>query len=156
VTHAAPARRAAVLLLLPLLAACGGTATGGSAASTSGQAQPTRTATSTPLAGGTSTPASTPTRSTPTPTGCVTELQITVKGTRVTPAPGTTAVDAGCEVRLTVTSDRPNELHVHVADLEKAITPGTPLTVAFTPEQAGVYEIELHDPELLLVKLAVR
>ncbi len=148
--HAAGARGAAALALLPLLAACGG------AASTSAQAQPTRPATGTPSGSVTSAPADTPTPSTATPTGCATELQITVKGTRVTPAPGTTEVAAGCAVRLTVTADRPNELHVHVADVVEPLAPGRPLTVTFTAGQPGVYEVELHDPELLLVKLAVR
>jgi hypothetical protein len=65
-------------------------------------------------------------------------------------------VRAECVVRLTVTADRTSEVHVHVVDLEKPITAGTPLTIRFTPTQQGVYEVELHDPDLLLVKLAVR
>ena len=87
---------------------------------------------------------------------CGTSLRITVKGSTVTPPPGTTDVQAGCRVDLTVTADRTSEVHVHVVDLEKPITAGQPLQISFTPSQQGVYEVELHDPDLLLVKLAVR
>jgi hypothetical protein len=83
-------------------------------------------------------------------------MQITVKGSTVTPPPGTTNVAAGCQVQLTITADRTSEVHVHVLDIEKPITAGQPLQITFTPRQPGVYEVELHDPDLLLVKLAVR
>jgi plastocyanin len=125
--------------LLPLLAACGGTASSSSASA----------AGSSSASGPASSPAS-------TASGCGTSLQITVKGSTVTPAPGTTDVKAGCQVDLTITADRTSEVHVHVVDLEKPITAGQPLHVTFTPTQTGVYEVELHDPDLLLVKLAVR
>ena len=139
------ALRPALALALLSLAACGGTAPAGSAgpAATSATSSP---ATSSPAA---STPAS-------TTSGCGTALQITVKGSTVTPAPGTTDVKAGCEVDLTITADRSNEVHVHVVELEKPIAAGQPLRISFTPTQPGVYEVELHEPELLLVKLAVR
>jgi hypothetical protein len=90
------------------------------------------------------------------PSGCEVSQQITVTGSKVSPPPSTVDVKAGCEVRLTVTADRTSEVHVHVVDLEKPITAGQPLVIAFTPSQQGVYEVELHDPDLLLVKLAVR
>jgi hypothetical protein len=89
-------------------------------------------------------------------TGCVVARTITVRGSDVTPPPSTVDVTAGCVVRLTVTADRSSQVHVHVVDLEKPITAGTPVTVELTPTQQGVYEVELHDPDLLLVKLAVR
>ena len=88
--------------------------------------------------------------------GCGVAQSITVTGSTVTPPPSTLDVKAGCEVRLTVTADRTSQVHVHVVDIEKPITAGTPTTIDFTPTQQGVYEVELHDPDLLLVKLAVR
>ncbi len=157
--HAAPARRAAVALaLLPVLAACGGTATPAATTTASppaSTASPPAGATTTPSA----TPSTTPSASTSPDAGttqCRTTLQITVRGTTVTPAPATADVTAGCAVVLTITSDRSSEVHVHVAELEEPITAGRPLRLEFTPEQPGVYEVELHEPELLLVKLAVR
>jgi hypothetical protein len=147
------AARVPAVALLGVLAACGGSAatgTAGTASTTPG----TATVTASPGAtGGGSLPASAGTGSA---SGCGTGLQITVKGSTVTPPPGTTDVKAGCQVDLTITADRTSEVHVHVVDLEKPITAGQPLHITFTPAQQGVYEVELHDPDLLLAKLAVR
>jgi plastocyanin len=96
------------------------------------------------------------TTSSTAPSGCGVARQISVTGSKVDPPPSTLDVKAGCEVTLTVTADRTSVVHVHVVDLEKPITAGQPVTIAFTPTQQGVYEVELHDPDLLLVKLAVR
>ena len=89
-------------------------------------------------------------------TGCGVGQKITVTGTKVSPPPSTLDVKAGCEVTLILTADRTSEIHVHVVELEKPITAGQPTTIVFTPTRQGVYEVELHDPDLLLVKLAVR
>ncbi len=134
--------RALAVVLLGVLAACGGSASTGTTGATAGTAT------------GTAAPGSPP--SSPAAADCGTSLRITVKGSTVTPPPGTTDVQAGCRVDLTVTADRTSEVHVHVVDLEKPITAGQPLQISFTPSQQGVYEVELHDPDLLLVKLAVR
>ena len=88
--------------------------------------------------------------------GCGVGQKITVTGSKVSPPPSTLDVKAGCEVTLIVTADRTSEIHVHVVELEKPITAGQPTTIVFTPTKQGVYEVELHDPDLLLVKLAVR
>lgn len=99
---------------------------------------------------------SSPSASSETTSGCGVAEKITVTGSKVSPPPSTLDVKAGCQVKLTVTADRTSEVHVHVVDLEKPITAGQPVTIDFTPTQQGVYEVELHDPDLLLVKLAVR
>ncbi len=59
---------------------------------------------------------------------------------------------------LTLTTDRSGELHVHAADpeLEVEIQPGTETYTFTTPSQPGVYEVELHDPDLLLFEIKVR
>jgi plastocyanin len=106
--------------------------------------------------GGAASSASAVPASSASPGGCQVARQITVTGSKVSPPPSTLDVKAGCEVKLTVTADRTSEVHVHVVDLEKPITAGQPVTIDFTPTQQGVYEVELHDPDLLLVKLAVR
>jgi hypothetical protein len=146
------AARLPAVALLGVLAACGGTAATGTA-STTGTTTGTATATASPGTGGDGPATSSGTGSA---SGCGTGLQITVKGSTVTPPPGTTDVKAGCQVDLTITADRTSEVHVHVVDLEKPITAGQPLRISFTPRQQGIYEVELHDPDLLLAKLAVR
>jgi hypothetical protein len=47
-------------------------------------------------------------------------------------------------------------VHVHGAEIEKDTRPGIPLTMNFTVKDPGVYAVELHEPELLLVQLVVR
>ena len=146
------AARLPAVALLGVLAACGGTAATGTA-STTGTTTGTSTTTASPGTGGDSPATSSGAGSA---SGCGTGLQITVKGSTVTPPPGTTDVKAGCQVDLTITADRTSEVHVHVVDLEKPVTAGQPLRISFTPTQQGIYEVELHDPDLLLAKLAVR
>jgi plastocyanin len=142
------ASRAAVLALAALpLVACGGTTSTAASPATSPVTSP---ATSPATSPGTSSATS----GQPSPAG--TNLSITVRGSSVTPPPASVDVPAGTPVRLTITADRSSEVHVHVVDLEKPINAGVPLTIEFTPTQQGVYEVELHDPDLLLVKLAVR
>jgi hypothetical protein len=152
------AARALAVVLLGVLAACGGsgatgtTGTGTSGTGTSGTAT-AGSSTSSPATNGGAATASTGTGTAP---DCGTTVRITIKGSSVTPPPGTTDVQAGCQVHLTITADRTSEVHVHVVELEKPITAGQPLQISFTPTQQGVYVVELHDPDLLLVKLAVR
>ena len=85
-----------------------------------------------------------------------TVITISVKGRTVTPAPGRRTVSVGDRVQLVVTTDTANTLHVHGVEIEKDTTPGVPLTVNFTVKDPGVYSVELHKPELLLVQLVVR
>jgi hypothetical protein len=148
--------RVLAIALLGVLAACGGTAQTGATGSTSGTTAGTTTGSTSGT--GSATVGASPglTAGAASPSGCGTALEITVKASTVTPPPGTTDVKAGCEVDLTITADRTSMVHVHVVDLEKPITAGQPLRISFTPAQQGVYEVELHDPDLLLVKLAVR
>lgn len=71
-------------------------------------------------------------------------------------APGRVEVRTGESVRLTVTSDVDEELHVHGVDLEEALPAGTPTTVEFRPDESGQFEVELHESGLLLFQLLVR
>jgi hypothetical protein len=83
-------------------------------------------------------------------------LDIRVTGTRVTPAPSRVEVSAGEPIRVTVTSDVDNELHIHGVNVERTLSAGRPVTVEFVARNAGTYEVELHDPALLLFKYNVR
>jgi plastocyanin len=85
-----------------------------------------------------------------------TVLKISVQGRTVTPTPGRKTVAVGDRVQLIVTTNTANQLHVHGPEIEKDTKPGVPLTVSFTVTDPGVYAIELHRPELLLVQLVVR
>jgi plastocyanin len=91
-----------------------------------------------------------------TPPAGGTVFQISVAGNRVAPKPGRHTVKAGQPVRLILTTDKANVVHVHGADVEREVEPGAPLTLDFTVDQPGVYPVELHEPELLLMQIVVR
>jgi len=55
-----------------------------------------------------------------------------------------------------VTSDHDNTLHAHGFDIEKNVRAGQRAEATVKGAQPGVYEFELHDPELRLFQLAVR
>jgi hypothetical protein len=83
-------------------------------------------------------------------------VDIRVTGNRVEPPASRVEVNAGEPLRLTVTSDVDNELHIHGVNITRTVRAGQPLTVEFVTQQAGTYEVELHNPELLLLKYVAR
>jgi heme/copper-type cytochrome/quinol oxidase subunit 2 len=89
-----------------------------------------------------------------TPVGAT--LTITVAGRTVTPTPGRVEVRQGERVRLLVTADHADTLHVHGVDVTADLTAGVQTTVVFTAGDPGVHEVETHDSELVLTQLAVR
>jgi FtsP/CotA-like multicopper oxidase with cupredoxin domain len=50
----------------------------------------------------------------------------------------------GQTVRLTVSSDAADEVHVHGFDIEKPVGPGEPARFVFAADIQGRYEVELH------------
>jgi hypothetical protein len=84
------------------------------------------------------------------------ETVITIARGRVSPPPGWLEVSRGRQVVITVTSDVPDELHVHGYDLTAGLRPGVPATVRFTADLTGVFQVETHSTKLVLTQLAVR
>ena len=66
------------------------------------------------------------------------------------------AVPVGKNVTLSVTSDVPDEVHVHGYDLVAALAPGTPAEITFDATVPGVFEVELHDAGTVLLTLQVQ
>ncbi|MFH8883019.1 hypothetical protein [Streptomyces californicus] len=85
-----------------------------------------------------------------------TVLEITVSGGRVSPAPGRTEVEKGGTVQLRVRSDRADELHVHGYDKKAQLLAGRTVTLTFTADRNGLFEVETHGSGLLLTQLVVR
>jgi plastocyanin len=77
-------------------------------------------------------------------------------GKQVTPKPALVNIAVGESLTVTVTSDHNDTLHAHGFDIEKNIKPGLPVTVTIKGARPGVYEFELHHPELRLFQVAVR
>ena len=83
-------------------------------------------------------------------------LEITVKGSTVTPPPAQVDLAVGATLTLTVTSDHDDELHAHGFEVEQNIKSGVPTTITLTGKDPGVFEVELHEPALTLLTVAVR
>lgn len=86
----------------------------------------------------------------------VNEITVTITGTTVAPAPDRIDVAKGQTVRLTVTSDTYDILHVHGYDKAAELTPGVPAVVQFVADQDGLFEVEVHSSHLQLCQLEVR
>ncbi|MFC7306901.1 hypothetical protein ACFQVC_22050 [Streptomyces monticola] len=83
-------------------------------------------------------------------------VTVTVTDGRVQPPPGRVELDQGDRVRLKVTSDRTDTLHVHGYDKEAALRAGEPGTLTFTADRTGLFEVETHGSGLVLTQLVVR
>ncbi|MET8308463.1 hypothetical protein [Micromonospora sp. NPDC005173] len=84
------------------------------------------------------------------------QITVTIAKRRVTPPTGRITVDKGQLVRITVTSDVSDELHVHGYELGARLPAGTPASVEFRAEKTGLFEVETHETELVLFQLVVR
>jgi predicted RNA-binding protein with TRAM domain len=93
-----------------------------------------------------------PPPTTPTPEGL--ELEVEVEDGDVR-GPGTATVSLGDEVVLVVEADVSDEVHVHGYDLMDDVAPDEPARITFDADTAGIFEIELEEAGLLLVRLKV-
>jgi hypothetical protein len=53
-------------------------------------------------------------------------------------------VTKGSAVRIVVSANKPNTIHLHGYDIEKEATPNKPARFAFTADIEGVFEMESH------------
>ena len=83
------------------------------------------------------------------------QITIRVRDGRIDPPPGRVDVHQGQRVRLTVTSDRADEVHVHLYDLKRAVPAGGTATIEFTATIAGLAEVELEQANKQLVQLVI-
>ena len=82
-------------------------------------------------------------------------VQVTVAGTDVQTAERRVKVPLDGKVRLEVTADRTDEVHLHGYDRKVDIEPGKPAVLEFTADVPGVFEVELEEAGLKLVELQV-
>lgn len=120
-----------------------------SAAPTS--AAPSSTATTAP----TPTAATSPSAAASTP-AVDQQITVTITKRKVNPPTGRVTVGKGELVRITVTSDVPDELHVHGYDLGARLPAGAPGSVEFRADKTGLFEVETHETGLVLFQLVVR
>lgn len=136
---------------LALTACSGGTPSPTTPSSSSSSA-----ITSTPSTTSTSAPAHSSTTSSTSPTSSGRTIAITVSGRTVTPAPAQVDLPVGQTLTLVVTSEHDDELHAHGFDVEVPLKAGVPSSVTLTGKEAGVFEVETHEPALTLLTVAVR
>ena len=102
----------------------------------------------------TAAPSATPSASPTAP--AAQQLSITVADGKVTGDTGTVSVTRGRPVRLTVTSDVADEVHVHGADVSKDVEAGGTVVMEFVQDAPGRFEVELEGRKLVLARLQVR
>jgi hypothetical protein len=85
-----------------------------------------------------------------------TEIVVEVSDGKVSPPTHRVKIAKGTAVRLLVTSDVDEELHVHGYDILQELPAGQQATLDFTADQAGVFEVESEKNGLQLVQLEVR
>lgn len=84
------------------------------------------------------------------------EVSVAVRDGKVRPATRRVEVEKDTRVRLLVTSDVDDEVHVHGYDIEETLEAGRTTTIEFVVDQSGVFEVETHETELALLQVAVR
>jgi plastocyanin len=112
-------------------------------------------ATDTPTTTAPSAPPDTPDTSA-TPPATVREIEVVVVDGTVDTAEDSVDVAVGETVRVTVTSDVDDEVHVHGVEQTAELSAGSPTTLEFSLAEPGVYEVETHESGLLLFQLIVR
>lgn len=92
----------------------------------------------------------------PSPSPSVVEATVSVRDGTVTPKPHRVTVPLGEPVRLLVTSDVDDTLHVHGFEVEEPLEAGRATTVDLVADQPGVFAVETHETGLELLQLEVR
>jgi hypothetical protein len=73
--------------------------------------------------------------------------RIRIEGGQVAGGPADIKVTKGDEVRIVVSADTPDDIHLHGYDIEKPAEPGRPARFRFTADVEGIFELESHVAE---------
>ena len=123
-----------LVLALPLAGCAGKPADSATAGSTSGSVSSSASATK---------------------SGAQQRIEVTFAHGQASGNTGRVQVAKGTSVSLVVTSDVADEVHLHGYDIEKELSPGTPVTLQFDATLTGVFEVELHKANTVLLRLQV-
>ena len=85
-----------------------------------------------------------------------TEIVVSVVNGKVSPPTHRVKMSKDTHIRLLVTSDKADEVHVHGYNIERPLAAGKQVTIEFVANQVGLFEIETHKSGLQLVQLEVR
>jgi plastocyanin len=73
--------------------------------------------------------------------------RIRIQGGQAAGGPADITVKKGDIVRIVVSSDAPDDIHLHGYDIEKPVEPGRPARFKFTADVEGIFELESHVAE---------
>jgi plastocyanin len=133
-----------IRVIVPVMALALAAACGGEAKETSTSAAPSASSSSSSAAG-----------TTASPTSDAVEIKVTVSGGKVATRPSIHKIKKGQTVRIIVTSDKADEVHVHGYEKEKELVAGEPGTIEFTADETGRFEVETHKQGLQLFQFEV-
>jgi plastocyanin len=84
-----------------------------------------------------------PRRSQPEQEPAVAEIEI--RNGDVVGGPAEIEVETGDRIEFVVTSDTPDEIHVHGYEITDEVAPNDPARLSFPADIEGIYEVEAHD-----------
>ena len=70
-----------------------------------------------------------------------------IRDNKVVSGPTSIKVTKGDHVRIVVSTDQEDDLHLHGYDIEKTAEPGKPVTFVFDATIEGKFELESHTAE---------
>lgn len=132
---------------------CGGSADGTSTGSTTGSS--TEAAVTTPTETETVVSGTAPVETTPTRPEAVV-VRFVVKDGRSEGGIRRVRVKQGERVRLIVSADAADEVHLHGYDITSDVAPGRQGRIAFVAKVPGRFEVELEEPGTQIGELEVR
>ena len=91
-----------------------------------------------------------------TGTPAVRTITISVQGRKIVPKPSSVSIKKGETLRVVVTTAADDILHAHGFGVEKPLLAGKPTTADLVGAEPGQYEVETHEPALLLLIVRVR
>jgi plastocyanin len=97
--------------------------------------------------GGTGTGPATDETATPDTPAEPSVTRIAIRGGEVVGGPKTITVTKGDPVRIVVTADAHDDMHLHGYDIEKEVEPGAPARFSFEANLEGQFEMESHVAE---------
>lgn len=143
-----------ILLSAGLLAGC---ASGDGTGPGADRADATATETTAPASPGpTDTPAGSPAAAEGTVSPSATVLTVSIADGKVNPNAERAVVSRGTTVRIQITSDAADAVHVHGYDEEIEVRAASPATLEFVADTTGRFEIETHETDKLVYELVVQ
>jgi hypothetical protein len=87
--------------------------------------------------------------------GAAARMEVTVRDGAVVGGASRKRVTLGEPVAIVIDADVADEVHVHGYDHKAPVAPGAPAELVFTPDIPGVFEVELEERGLVLLRLEV-